>query len=115
MDRTTLVELLDPRWATDSACRQALLGGAPFNFSEHEPTPVDDLVATYRVRERTTTEAGISTPGFAEALLRLQTSGLEKVRIGSVNDLDHRRSFVCFVAADGSRIVSCIGVSQRCG
>ncbi|MBO0881738.1 MAG: hypothetical protein J2P17_15630 [Mycobacterium sp.] len=62
MDRTTLVELLDPRGEADSACRQALPDGAPFEVSEHEPLPVDDLVVTYRVRERTTSEAGI--PGF---------------------------------------------------
>jgi hypothetical protein len=85
------------------------------NASEYEPIPVADLVATYRVREQTTGEAGISTLGFSDALLRLQTSDLDKVRICGVNDLDNRRSFVCFVTADGSRIVSCLGVSQRAG
>jgi hypothetical protein len=113
MDRTTLVELLDPRWEADSACWQALLAGVPFKVTEHEPLPIDDLVATYRTRERSTSEAGISTLGFSDALLRLQTCDLEKVRIGSVDDLEHHRRFVLFVAADGSRIASCLGVSQQ--
>jgi hypothetical protein len=113
VDRTTLVELLDPRWEADSACRQALLAGATFHFSEHGPVPVDHLVATYQVREKITSEAGIPTLGFSDALLRLQTSDLDKVRIGSVDDTDHRLYFVFFVAADGSQIVSCLGVSQR--
>jgi hypothetical protein len=115
MERTALVELLDPHWEADAACRQALLDGAPFNISEQKPVPVDDLVTTYRVREQTTSQAGISSLGFSDAVVRLQTCDLEKVLIGDVKDLDHRRLFVFFVAVDGSRIVSCLGLSQRTG
>lgn len=110
MDRTTLAELLNSAWPADSACRQALLDAAPFQVWEHGPAPVARLVHIYARRERLTRRKGIPSIGFSDAVARLKECGLDEVLIGYVRDVERRRHFQFFVAADESRVVSCLGV-----
>lgn len=113
MDRATLAEMLHSDWPADVACRQAILDGAPFEIWEHGPTPVDHLVHIYGLRERHTRQKGIPSIGFADAVTRLRSCGLDAVLIGYVEDVEHRRHFQLFVAVDQSHVVSCLSVDQR--
>lgn len=112
VDRTTLVELLDTSWEADSACRRALLDGADFHIWDEGPTPVNNLVHIYGRRERLTRRKRTASIGFSDAVVRLRACGFDEVLIGYVKDLDGRRHFQLFVAPDGSRIVSCLGVDR---
>src|SRR5689334_9575971 len=115
VDRTTLVGTAGSAMGGGLRLSAGAPRRSPLRLLRARAHPGRRLGGHLPGRERTTSEAGISTLGFSEALLRLQTTDTEKVQIGSVNDLDHRRKFVWFVAAGGSRIVSCIGVGQRAG
>ncbi|WP_220499356.1 hypothetical protein [Microbispora sp. H10949] len=112
MDRSALADLLSDAGEAGAACRRALVSGGDY---EVWPTPVStrDLVGIYRRRERLSRRRGVSSIGFADAVVRLDACGLEVVLVGYVKSVTPAYHFQIFLSADTLRVVACLGISQE--
>ncbi|MEW9530067.1 hypothetical protein [Microbispora sp. NPDC049125] len=112
MDRSALADLLSDAGEAGAACRRALVSGGDY---EVWPAPVStrSLVRVYRRRERLSRRRGISSVGFADAVVRLDTCDLEVVLIGYVESVSPAYHFQIFLSADASRVIACLGISQE--
>lgn len=113
MDRETLVQLLGSTGGEAShACRRALAAGAYF---EIWPDPVEalQLTRTYQRRARLTLRLEIPSLGVEEAVAQLGSCGLQHLILGIVKSTEPAYQFQLFLSPDASRMVACLGVSQR--
>ncbi|TQS13332.1 hypothetical protein [Microbispora hainanensis] len=112
MDRRALADLLSDAGEAGAACRRALVSGADY---EVWPAPVStrELVGIYRRRERLSRRRGVSSIGFADAVVRLDTCGREFVLVGYVKGVTPAYHFQVFLSADASRVIACLGISQE--
>ncbi|MEU6715961.1 hypothetical protein ABZ897_31225 [Nonomuraea sp. NPDC046802] len=113
MDREMLVQLLDNAGGeAGHACRRALVAGAYF---EMWPNPVEalQLTRTYQRRARLTYRLEIPSLGFEDAVARLSSCEFQHLILGIVKNTEPAYHFQLFLSPDASRVVACLGVSQR--
>lgn len=113
VDRETLVQLLDSAGGeAGHACRRALAAGAYFEIWP-DPVEVLRLTRTYQRRARLTHRLEIPSLGFEEAVAQLSSCGLQHLILGIVKSAELAYHFQLFLSPDASRVVACLGVSQR--
>jgi hypothetical protein len=112
VDRETLVQLLDNAGEAGHACRRALTAGAYFEIWQ-DPVEALPLTRTYQRRARLTHRLDIPSLGFEEAVAQLGTRGLQHLILGIVKSTESAYHFQLFLSPDASRVVACLGVSQR--
>ncbi|MER7002661.1 hypothetical protein ABT297_06390 [Dactylosporangium sp. NPDC000555] len=113
MEREALLRLLaEEPGAAFEACRAAIGAGAEYVVWDHT-LPADQLARSYSRRAQHMAKIGNPMLGGAEAIEQLQTSGDRPLRVGEAKVADPPTHFQLFLAADGSRVVACIGIDQR--
>ncbi|MEV8512845.1 hypothetical protein [Dactylosporangium sp. NPDC051484] len=94
------------------ACRAAIRAGAEYIVWDHT-LPADQLARNYSRRAQHMAKIGNPMLGGTEAIEQLRTSGDRPLRVGEAKVADPPTHFQLFLAADGSRVVACIGIDQR--
>jgi len=102
--RQQLIGLLDPAYAADAACREALVLGANYRVYEGA-LALEETIRIYKQRAAVAESTTRASVGVSEALDRLGSSQLDQVLIGAVSG---DREYTLFLSADATALIACL-------